>query len=592
MATSPQQDSEDAMPAVASDQFLKKRRQPPLHDRVAQAVISGYDFLPGRGKPQGRSWTVLAGIVGEFASSEESPASDLKVLALATGTRCLGVAAMTAGQGQVVHDCHAEVLCRRAFHRYLLGEMVSSGTDSHADAQGILERREPEQAGEAPTWQIRSSVRLHFYVSALPCGECALVPISSCDEGTLARKLRREQGEPAEPMPLLDRNRTGAKPSMGMPGDPKDDGIGFHRSGVLRYKSGRSDTRPESRNVCYSCSEKICRWNHTGWQGALLSRLFKEPLRMSTIVIGGPLYDEGFVKVALFQRASPKDENVDAHCPEFEHTLMPFHSSREALEEHGNSARWTKVSTAGLSLVWSAQAPGITEASDDSAALPLRSISRNVPGFYDVIIGHTGERQGLRAERQGARKPGQGKTADAVSSWVSPLCKKIMVQDTLNCIASLLGSKEDVAKWLATGAQQAATTSRQGHQDGQQDAEAQGLEGDGQHPKTKRARLDQEEPGPGQSSHLLEQKSSQDSHLHEAAASSYCWFKEVMAAGTAYRERRARFHSIDPFLHWRRKCTLTFNEDPKRVDAFPVELGAGLSDCMCNWAANTIPVAR
>ena len=36
-----------------------------LADRIASAVIDQYDSLKPRGKPQGREWTVLAGIVAQ-----------------------------------------------------------------------------------------------------------------------------------------------------------------------------------------------------------------------------------------------------------------------------------------------------------------------------------------------------------------------------------------------------------------------------------------------------------------------------------------------------------------------------------------------
>lgn len=36
-----------------------------LADRIASAVIEQYDSLKPRGKPQGREWTVLAGIVAQ-----------------------------------------------------------------------------------------------------------------------------------------------------------------------------------------------------------------------------------------------------------------------------------------------------------------------------------------------------------------------------------------------------------------------------------------------------------------------------------------------------------------------------------------------
>ena len=47
---------------------------PSLPDRVARAVIDRYDQLPGRGKPQGRAWTVLAGIVAERGRSLKAAA--------------------------------------------------------------------------------------------------------------------------------------------------------------------------------------------------------------------------------------------------------------------------------------------------------------------------------------------------------------------------------------------------------------------------------------------------------------------------------------------------------------------------------------
>ncbi|CAN0491569.1 unnamed protein product [Scytosiphon promiscuus] len=36
-----------------------------LGDRVALAVIKQFDSLKPRGKPQGREWTVLAGLVAQ-----------------------------------------------------------------------------------------------------------------------------------------------------------------------------------------------------------------------------------------------------------------------------------------------------------------------------------------------------------------------------------------------------------------------------------------------------------------------------------------------------------------------------------------------
>merc|ERR1712023_112264 len=89
-----------------------------------------------------------------------------------------------------------------------------------------------------------------------------------------------------------------------------------------------TSTKPESRSACYSCSEKICRWNHVGWESAMLSQLLEGPLSMSSIVVGGPLFDVKFVREALLGRAGL----TGAVCPEFWHTSVDFERARELAE--------------------------------------------------------------------------------------------------------------------------------------------------------------------------------------------------------------------------------------------------------------------
>lgn len=572
---------------------------PPLHDQVAQAVVDRWNELPGRGKPQGLTWTVLAGIVAEENDLNEDggAAPRLSVLSLATGTRCVGVSAMVAGQGRVLHDCHAEALCRRTFQRYLFREIEHGAGGERC----ILERchngkaaKETQEGSVSSAWQLKPGVRLHLYVSTLPCGECTLVPINNSSEGTLGRKWNAHTEEaPLEPTPLQDRNRTGAKPSMGMPSDPQADGIDFHCAGILRYKSGRSDTRPESRSVCYSCSDKICRWNHIGWQGALLARLIREPVTMASIVIGETLFDANFVRRALYGRALNSNLSCDevkvAHCPEFCRTIVPFSSSREAVEGTMNSQPRAKASsTAGLSIAWS---PWVGNEGSEAT----RSISRNISGFYDVLIGHTGERQGLRRDRQGAAPVGQGGVrgkSDAsppplvdaptssglcpppLDSWVSPLSKSIMAVDALKSLASMLGSEDKVMQWLAEGAN-----------------EMESIPTRSSPPPPKRQRNDSTAAGSeaAATEEIMAGKNGKDKATDNRppALQIYAWLKDA-AAGAEYRKRKQCFHSVDPFSHWKPKRILAFLEccsdsgargiggcagccEPPAIDGFVVE---------------------
>ena len=60
-------------------------------------------------------WTVLAGIVLEKEGLE------IKCVALGSGTQCVGYEKVKSMEpGTVVSDCHAEVLCRRAFLGFII----------------------------------------------------------------------------------------------------------------------------------------------------------------------------------------------------------------------------------------------------------------------------------------------------------------------------------------------------------------------------------------------------------------------------------------------------------------------------------------
>ena len=66
-------------------------------DLIAQVALQKLEGLPRTGKPQPHEWTVMAAIVACDASGGD-PA--LRVLTLATGTKCLG-ASLQIGRAHV-----------------------------------------------------------------------------------------------------------------------------------------------------------------------------------------------------------------------------------------------------------------------------------------------------------------------------------------------------------------------------------------------------------------------------------------------------------------------------------------------------------
>ena len=184
----------------------------------------------------------------------------MQVVALGSGTKCLGREALRK-DGCVIRDCHAEVLCRRAFKWYLMNE-VEKATKERT-ASDVYEWKDEHLT-------VRRDVRFHMFVSQPPCGDACIpaVPDEKRDD-----RQRRSQDKTTTwelhtgAKRLLQDDRTG----------PLD---GVHqRAGVLRLKPGRGIP---TRSVC--CTDKISRWTYTGMQGAMLA-LITDPVYLCTLVL-------------------------------------------------------------------------------------------------------------------------------------------------------------------------------------------------------------------------------------------------------------------------------------------------------------------
>lgn len=92
--------------------------------------------------------------------NSSSDSGCLKVVALATGAKCLPTARYPP-RGDALHDSHAEVLARRAFVKWLYEEVLRAMQVPNGSMW--IKRRTDGK------WGLRDAVRLHMYISTVPC---------------------------------------------------------------------------------------------------------------------------------------------------------------------------------------------------------------------------------------------------------------------------------------------------------------------------------------------------------------------------------------------------------------------------------------
>ncbi|CAF1356519.1 unnamed protein product [Adineta ricciae] len=262
-----------------------------LADRIASSIQEKFNQLTYNDVRLQRR-KVLAGVV----VTRDFNLDTIEVICVTTGTKCISGDRLTLN-GESLNDCHAEIISRRCLIRYCYQQLKLLIEENNSES--IFER-----IPNTDRFQLKSSIAFHLYISTSPCGD-----------GRLFAPQEPNSEQPPSKVSNSDPNS-------------KQNGHSLRKSrGLLRTKIEAGEgTIPVMAKTLYqsmqtwdgilggerlltmSCSDKLCRWNFIGLQGALLSTLI-EPIYYTSIIIGS-LYHSEHIRRALFARIEHVSNNI------------------------------------------------------------------------------------------------------------------------------------------------------------------------------------------------------------------------------------------------------------------------------------------
>ena len=110
-------------------------------------------------KPIYQSRKVLAG----FLMSENEDPETLKVVSLATGTKCINGGDISMN-GAVINDCHAEILARRGLVKYFYDQLELHSLERGNES--VFQKK-----ADSKLYQLRKNIKFHLFINTAPCGD-------------------------------------------------------------------------------------------------------------------------------------------------------------------------------------------------------------------------------------------------------------------------------------------------------------------------------------------------------------------------------------------------------------------------------------
>lgn len=271
--------------------------------------------------------TVVAGIV------IQSPDRQLHIVGLGVGTKVPNVTNyMSKGYNEssstpaarfqyheLVRDCHAEVLARRSFLRFLHNYLDTNIDNNPRSYNYLYQSPMFEGSSESGLLRLSHGYSLHLYTSSQPCGNATIkkwakskspvhfniapdeypvelhshLPfhVTARSEGQVALLVKKNNNIVTISDPISSSSSSVILNTTQTETDNQRNDLATSTSIALSQQAitvvvpeGLATVNSQLGCVM-SCSDKIAKWNALGLQGSLLSARF-EPLYLSTITVG------------------------------------------------------------------------------------------------------------------------------------------------------------------------------------------------------------------------------------------------------------------------------------------------------------------
>ncbi|KAJ4324649.1 hypothetical protein N0V94_001220 [Neodidymelliopsis sp. IMI 364377] len=161
--------------------------------------------------------------------------------------KCLPQNKLSAANGNILHDWHAEVVAIRTFNLFLLDQCLRISTSPFPDSVFVRHRSTAERSDNEPhPFTIREDVQIHMYCSEAPCGDASM-------ELTMDAQEDATPWTSAPPTvsstPSTSESETASDSAGALRGRSN-----FSLLGAVRCKPSRPDAPP---TLSKSCTDKL-----------------------------------------------------------------------------------------------------------------------------------------------------------------------------------------------------------------------------------------------------------------------------------------------------------------------------------------------